>query len=177
MKEDALETMVRLRYEGAGDFATTAVSVRDLLDRKLVAGEHYRIDIYNERSEAFHNKYFATIAEAWLNLPDPWDSILPSPKHLRKYALIKAGWCDVVTLPLKSASDAIAAVSALKLLDSYCLAVPSKNVVTVYKARSQRRAFQDAASFHETAHKVFDVIASIIGVDPLTLYDKQDYGA
>lgn len=175
MKDTALENMIRLRYEGEGEFSAIAIATRELLDRKLIVGESYRIDIYNERSSAFHNKYFATIAEAWQHLPDPWDAILPSPTHLRKYALIKAGWCTVATYPLRSDADAIIAVSTAKMEDEYCLAVASGSVLTIYRAKSQRWTAQYAVEFYETAVRVFDVIGGIIGVDPLSLYDPKDY--
>ena len=172
--DEALEQMIRLRYDGAGTFIPPGVAVRELLDRKLVIGECYRVSIYHERSETYHAKYFATIAEAWQHLPNPWDQMLPSPEHLRKYALIKAGWCDSVTLPLKSKSDAIAGVNAARFIDAYCVATATANVLTIFKARSQRKAFQDAHSFYETAVRVFDVIGGIIGVDPLSLYNPKD---
>ena len=172
--DEALEQMIRLRYDGGGVFIPPGVAVRDMLDKKLVVGECYRLDIYNERSEAFHGKYFATISEAWTHLPMPWDQMLPTPEHLRKYALIKAGWCDSIIMPMKSKTDAIASVHAMKLLDAYCIATATGNVLTIWKARSQRKAFQSAKEFYETAVRVFDVIGGIIGVDPLSLYDPKD---
>lgn len=173
--EEELNHKFRLRYEGEGVFCAPAVSVRELLDRKFVIGEHYRLAVHNERSQQFHEKFFATIADAWENLPDPWPIMLPSPEHLRKYALIKAGHCDVGVFPMKSKEEALASLAQFKLLfDTYCLVTVTGNVVTVYRARSQRKAVQDARQFYETAQKVFQVIGEMIGVDPLTLYDPKD---
>ena len=138
-------------------------------------GEHYRLEIFNERSQKYHAKYFATIADAWEHLPEPWSILLPSPENLRKYALIKAGHCDATTFVLKNRPEALAALAAFRLFDGYCLATATKNVVTVWRARSQRKAVQDARQFYETTQKVFTIIGEIIGVDPLTLYNPDDY--
>lgn len=169
MSDDRITQMTRLRYMGEGMFEPTASAIGKLLDRQLVVGEAYRIDIYHERSEKFHAKYFAVIADAWEHLPEPWAAMLPSPEHLRKYALIKAGWCEVVTFPMKSREEALKAINTAKFFDAYCLATATGNVLTVYKARSQRKSYQSAAEFNETAEKVFQIIGEMIGVDPLTL--------
>lgn len=169
MNDDRISQMIRLRYAGEGSFEATSKSTQELLDRQLVVGEAYRIDIYHERSEKFHAKYFAVIADAWEHLPEAWAALLPSPEHLRKYALIKAGWCEVVTFPMKSKEDAIRAINTAKFFDAYCLATASANVLTVYKARSQRKSYQSAVEFKEIAGKVFHIIGEMIGVDPLTI--------
>lgn len=175
MEDEKLGQRVRLQYLGAGEFKTDAVSVRELLDRQLVIGEFYRLEVYNERSPKFHDKYFATIADAWEHLPEPWSILLPSPEHLRKHALIKSGYCDVAIFPMKSKAEALASLAQFKMFDGYCLATVTDNVVTVYRARSQRKVVQDARAFYDTAQKVFHVIGEMIGVDPLTLYNPEDY--
>lgn len=174
MAEEPLGQMIRLRYAGEGQFEPTGIAVSTLLDKTLVIGECYRFDIYHDRSESFHRKYFAAIADSWEHLREPWNVMLPSPEHLRKYALCKAGWCDVATIVSKSKEEVVNTINSVKLLDTYCLAIPSGNVLTIYKARSQARSYQDARDFYETAVKVFHVIGEMIGVDPLSLYNPKE---
>ena len=69
-----------------------------LADRHFVVGETYRLAVHEDRSSASHRHYFAAIAEAHASLPDAWAATLPTPEHLRRHALIKAGYCDSHTL-------------------------------------------------------------------------------
>ena len=39
-------------------------------DARFVIGERYRIDVVEQRSEASHRSFFASVNEAWLNLPE-----------------------------------------------------------------------------------------------------------
>ena len=63
-------------------------------DRAYVIGEVYTLDIWEPRSTASHNHEFAWLAEAWRNLPENLADLYPTPEHLRKRALIDAGYYD-----------------------------------------------------------------------------------
>ena len=61
-------------------------------DQLFVVGETYPLIINEDRSVATHNHEFAWLREAWLNLPETLADLYPSPEHLRKRALIEAGY-------------------------------------------------------------------------------------
>ena len=63
-----------------------------LADKHFVVGMTYRLVEHQERSTATHNHYFAAINEAWQSLPDHLMAEYPSPEHLRKKMLIRAGY-------------------------------------------------------------------------------------
>src|SRR5258708_29139141 len=66
-----------------------------LAESSFTAGHAYRMIVQEERSHASHRQYFAAVHEAWLNLPEHLQLAFPTEDPLRKYALIKAGFCDV----------------------------------------------------------------------------------
>jgi len=57
-----------------------------LCDEQFVIGMRYRLVEYEDRSSKSHNHYFASLAEAWNNLPEDMAERFPSPEHLRKYS-------------------------------------------------------------------------------------------
>ena len=61
-------------------------------DRTFVVGENYRLAIHEDRSTASHNHEFAFVAEAWAQLPEHLAEQFRTPEHLRKRALISAGY-------------------------------------------------------------------------------------
>jgi len=115
-------------------------------------------------ADAARRRYFAIIREAWNNLREPWAAQFPSPEHLRKYCLIKAGWCDTTMVAVGSKSGAIAVAAMVHRLDDHAIAVPEGTVVTVYKARSQTRRAQRKAQFMETAQAVYRILEEMLGV-------------
>ena len=63
-----------------------------LADKHFVVGLSYRLVPHEERSMAQHRYYFASINEAWKNLPEDLAERFATPDQLRKFALIKAGY-------------------------------------------------------------------------------------
>ena len=63
-------------------------------DESYVVGAQYMVEAREARSIASHNFYFAAVHEAFLNLPEAMAERFPSADHLRKYALIRAGFRD-----------------------------------------------------------------------------------
>ena len=61
---------------------------------KLDVGAVHGWQLAEHRSKASHDHFFAIINEAWKNLPEDMGDDFPSPEHLRKWALIKSGFCS-----------------------------------------------------------------------------------
>lgn len=156
--------MVPLIYQGEGQF-TTPHGFAKRCDRELVIGETLNWEQVNERSAASHRHYFATIADAWSNLPEALAADFPSPEHLRKHALIKIGHCDMKRLAFRSNADAIAGCAVMAGMDTYSICEVSAAVVTVYRAKSQSMKAMGKKDFEESKGKVLDVISQIIGAD------------
>jgi hypothetical protein len=62
--------------------------------KQYVVGEAYPMIPHEDRSTNSHNHFFAAVHEAWKNLPEKMTARFPTSEHLRKWALIKAGYAD-----------------------------------------------------------------------------------
>jgi hypothetical protein len=156
--------MLPLQYQGEGQF-TAPRGFKALCDKDLVIGETLRWEICHERSAKSHAHYFAVIGDAWANLPEGLAMDFPSAEHLRKHALIKAGYCTMTRIVCRTNEDAVAACALMKGMDGYSICDVSGTVVTVYQAQSQSRRAMGAKVFQESKDKVIAVISEIIGAD------------
>lgn len=63
-------------------------------DATFTIGARYVLAPREERSSASHRHEFAWLREAWMNLPEHLAEQFPTETHLRKRALIEAGYYD-----------------------------------------------------------------------------------
>lgn len=136
-----------------------------LADRYFVVGEEYRLAPAEERSGASHRHFFAQIAEAHANLPEDLAERLPTPDHLRRWALIRTGFRDERSIVASSKEDAERIASFVKPLDDFAVVTVSGPVVTVYTAKSQSARAMGKQEFQASKERVLDFIASLIGVE------------
>lgn len=138
-------------------------------DRAFVVGAVYRLAEHEERSQASHNHFFAAVAEAHANLPEHLAERLPTPEHLRKFALIKAGYADSRTLVASSKAEAQRLAAFVRPMDSFAVVVASEATVTVWTAKSQSVRAMGKKEFQESKDAVLDIIAGLIGTTPAAL--------
>lgn len=137
-------------------------------DKRFVVGETYTLDEIFVRSHATHAHYFACIKAAWDSLPDQLRPQFPSPEHLRKYALIRAGFNTMVQHPCKSAAEAERLAAVIRPYDTYQIVEidPDRpTVVTVYHALSQDHRSMDKAQFQASKEAVLQWIGDLIVAD------------
>lgn len=127
-------------------------------------GEVIRMVELPDRSSASHNHFFASVESAWSSLPPLMAERFPSAEHLRKYALIKAGYCysDSITCP--SHADAMRVMAFAKARDEFSLVTVNKNVVTRYTAKSQNFRAMGKIEFQASKDGVLQVIADMLEV-------------
>ena len=89
MSNDAIPPL-RFAWDGEAFYP----KVPKLADKYFTVGEDYSLVPHEDRSAASHRHYFASINEAHGNLPEILAERLPTPEHLRKYALIKCGFAN-----------------------------------------------------------------------------------
>lgn len=133
-------------------------------DKQYVVGQVYKIEAVEERSIRSHNRYFACIAEAWKNMPDDLLPLFPTAEHLRKHALIKAGYCDKRSIVCGSTSEARKVMAFIQPIDSYAIVTVAGTVVSIYTAQSQAMRAMGKKTFNESAERVLDEAAKLIGV-------------
>lgn len=140
-----------------------------LADREFVIGQDYALVEHHERSDASHRHYFACIREAWLNLPEDKADQYASPEHLRKWALIKAGYRDERSLACSSKAEAIRLAAFLRPRDDYSVVIVREALVIEYTAKSQSVKAMGKADFQASKDAVLAVLADLIGTDPASL--------
>lgn len=134
-----------------------------MADRIYVDGEEYRLGVIEERSTNSHAHYFAALAEAWQNLSDEQIERWPSVDHLRKYALIKTGYCDERSLACSSKAAAGRIAALVRGMDGYAIVALSECTVRVFTAKSQAYRHMGKDVFQASKTAVLDYVASLIG--------------
>lgn len=153
--------MIALRHMGGGQF-------KALYPGKcanIEVGEVAAYERIEHRSPDSHRQFFAAVHDSWANLPEALADDFPSSDHLRKFALIKAGYCDMTKIVCKSNADAMTCAMAMKGMDTYMLVDVFGAILTVYRAKSQSIPKMGKAAFEESKDKVFAVISQLIGAD------------
>lgn len=138
---------------------------RSRADRQYVEGEIYRLAVHEERSSNSHSHYFASVTEAWKNLPEKIAAEFPTADHLRKFALIRTGFRDERKVALASPAEAERIAAFVKPLDEYAVVTVEGQVVTIYTAKSQSYRAMPKGEFQASKTAVLDYLASLVGVD------------
>ena len=154
---------VPIPFQWDGEAMVPAASYRRRCDREFVVGAFYHLVQHEERSSASHAHYFASVADAWRNLPEDLAERFPSPEHLRKYALIKAGYADERSIVCASKAEAQRVAAFIKPLDSYAIVTASEAVVKVYTPQSQSKKAMGKAVFQASKDAVLTIVAQMIG--------------
>lgn len=160
-----------LRYEGEGEFQAPRGHWCKRADAEFVIGEVYRMAPVEDRSIASHNHQFAEIAEAWKNLPErfhnqPWAQ---SAEHLRKYALIRTGFCDTQTFACGSRAEAMRWASNLRPIDEYSVVTVEGTTVYRFTAQSQSMRAMGKQRFQESKQAILDWLDDLLEVERGTI--------
>jgi hypothetical protein len=115
------------------------------------------------------NHEFAAVAEAWKQLPDHLTEHFPTSEHLRKRALIDAGFYTETILDVGSNAAALRVRDYAKAEDGFAYVVVRGRVVAIRKAMSQSRRAMGAAEFQRSKQAVLEIVAGLIGVTPEAL--------
>lgn len=164
---------VHLRYCGAGEFRASTKFLERLCDRELVIGEASQWEQVQERSKKSHDHFFALVHEAWVNLPEHLVTEFPNETALRKFALIKTGYCTVHKTVMADNTEAIKHAAFLQGREEYALCEIVGNVVTVWTAESQRRKAMGKKKFQQSKDDVLTFLSELIGTDVATLKQAE----
>lgn len=143
-----------------------------LADRQYVVGEFYRLVPHEERSGASHKHYFAAVHDAWQNLPDEMALQFPTSEHLRKFALIQAGYCTERTIACSSKEEARKIAAFVKPFDEFAIVIVRGTVIRVFNAKSQSNRAMNKKDFQDSKDKVLGIVSQLIGVKPAELKDQ-----
>jgi hypothetical protein len=153
-----------LVFQWSGDAMIPAIP--RLADKQYVVGERYRLAPVEERSLATHNHFFASVADAHANLPEDAAERFPTPDHLRRWALIKAGYRDERSIVCASKAEAQRIAAFVKPMDDYAVIVARDAVVMVLTAKSQSMKAMGKKDFAASKEAVLAIVAELIGAKP-----------
>lgn len=137
-----------------------------LADKAYTIGENYLLVTHEDRSTATHNHEFAWLKEAWLNLPENLSDQFPTPEHLRKRALIDAGFYDETVVDSGSKSAAVRVAAAFRQIDDFSLVFVRGVFVIRRTAKSQSRRSMNKQEFQASKTAIIEVVSNMIGVKP-----------
>lgn len=163
--------LIRMIWDGGalvpdGNAATAA------LHDHLGAGEVLYVDIDPERSKRSHGHQFAFVRRAWATLPEhltgqPWAA---TPDTLRKYALIRTGYCKTELVAVGSAERALRVVSAMKAAlradedEGFSVVEASGPVVMIFRPETQKLRAMGHDRFQESKQAIGEWLAALLGV-------------
>lgn len=142
-------------------------------DRAYVIGQEYSLTVWEPRSSASHNHQFAWLTEAWRNLPEPLADLYPTEEHLRKRALIEAGYYDETIIDVGNKAGALRVAAAWRGANDFALVIARGPVVVVRTAKSQARGKMDRKTFQESKTAIMEIVAQMIGVTPDDLRNAE----
>lgn len=137
-----------------------------LCDKEFVVGQDYPLVVHEERSGQSHRHYFAAVHDGWQNLPEDVATDFPTSEHLRKYALIKGGFCDRRSIVCASKAEALRVASFIEPMDEFAVVTVTEAAITVYTAQSQSQRAMGRKQFQASKVAVLDIIAGMVGVKP-----------
>jgi hypothetical protein len=153
-----------LPFRWNGEHMVPLAGFRKHADRQYVIGEIYRLEPIEDRSTASHNHEFAWLKEAWQNLPEDLADQYPSPSHLRKKALVEAGYFDETIIDAGSNAAALRVASYVRSRSEFSVVIVRGPLVVERTPKSQSRRAMDKKTFQESKTAIMDVIADLIGV-------------
>lgn len=137
---------------------------RKLCDQDFVVGQVYTLEAILERSGNTHRHFFARVHDLWLTLPEGVAERFKSSEHLRKWALIKAGYADQRSIVCADEFEAQKVAAFVEPIDTYAIVAVTQNIVTIYTAQSQALKAMDAKRFQQSKTAVLDIISELLGV-------------
>lgn len=136
-----------------------------IADKQYVVHERYTLAPYEARSKQSHDHFFASVDSAWSNLPEDQAERFMTSEHLRKWALIKAGYADERSLVCASHAEALRVAAFIGHGDDYAIVTVKGATITEYKAKSQSLRAMGKVDFQDSKQKVLDIVSTMIGVD------------
>lgn len=133
-------------------------------DAELVVGEVYRLVEHQDRSGVSHRHYFASINDAWQNLPESIAERFMAPDHLRKYALVKCGFYEERTFVASSKAEARKLAAFIRPREGFTVISVNENIVIERIAKSQNMRAMGKKEFQASKQAVLEFLAELVGI-------------
>lgn len=151
-------------FKWSGEVMMPLPNHRRRCQDEFTVGEFYRMEPIAERSSRSHAHQFAAIADRWASLPEHIAMQFPTPRALRKHALIMTGFCKERKFACGTPDEARKMCVFLRQgsYDDYTLIGINGCVVVERTALSQSRKTMGAKTFQESKQAVLDWIDGIL---------------
>jgi hypothetical protein len=163
--------------DGAGEAHATWAMVptpryEGLAYKQYAVGEEYPLVLLEARSRASHNFYFASLQNAFDNLPENIAARFPSVDHLRAWSLVETGWFDEMEVELASEAEAKKLAARTRTESPYArISRHGRRLIARYpKSQSAKSMGKD--SFEASKRDVLELLEGMIGV-PLGSLSKE----
>src|SRR5687768_6050198 len=100
-------------------------------DKAFVIGQVYYLVEHQDRSWASHAHEFAWLHDAWLNLPEDLAEQFPTSEHLRKRALIEAGFYNEMLVDAGTNAAEVRVAHGFRSMDEFAHVVVRGSFVAV----------------------------------------------
>ncbi len=162
-------------FQWTGDTMKPLGRFARLAAEAFTAGEQYRMEAVDARSWKSHAHQFAWLYGAWLNLPERYatEAWAQSKDHLRKYALIKTGFCNTQTWVCGTKAEAMRWAANMRPEDEFSIVLAQGSTVVRYTAKSQKKRLMGAKDFQASKTAILDFIAALLGVDAAQLAAQE----
>lgn len=110
-----------------------------------------------------------------MNLPEALADLYPTQEHLRKRALIEAGFYDETIIDAGTNAAALRVASAIRAREEFSLVIVRGPAVVIRVAKSQSRRSMKKQEFQASKTAIMEVIANMIGTTAANL--SQDRAA
>ena len=144
-----------------------------LARQRFTDGGEYSLADVEHRSGKSHDHEFAWLGEAFKSLPEHLVEAFPTVEHLRKRALIDAGFFTETIIDAGTSAAALRVAAHLRTKSDFAVIVVRGPIVVEREAKSQSRRAMDKAEFQASKQRVMEIVAELIGVDPDTLSDQR----
>lgn len=118
-----------------------------------------------EHSDQARKRFFAIIADAYMNLPEHWKPLIASKEHLRKFVLCQVGHCDTTATDCGSHAAAERIAALVRNVDTFAVVTVAGRIVTTSIAKSIRKRVCPKATFMPLTEKAYAYLNEMTGYD------------
>jgi hypothetical protein len=125
-------------------------------------GRVYPLEVQEAVSAKSRSHQFAELRELWKNLPEDVSPLYPSPDHLRKRALVDAGYYDEEIIDCGTHEIAANVGSTIRRHDGFAVIYIRDHLVIVRTAKSQAK--MNKQDFQASKEAVLEICRGMVGV-------------
>lgn len=146
-----------------------------LCKRQYADGEEYALGPVENVPHGSRGGFFVQVRETWNSLPED-DERYPTQEHLRKRALVAAGWASHAQYVMETPKDARQMAQALRRADEYAVIKMGGNVVEVWTAKSIAGGQITAEEWKDVKPRALAFLARLTGTTTKALVEHSRDG-